>query len=142
MYLWLNIVFTSTTWDTVCSTVSLLWSYHTNFTVALRPNKNAKWDTRNPSSLRPPEVILDLKASLNQKADVWMLGCATFLLLTGEPLFEPQDNADHLARITKLTGETFDPAVWKRSSRYDEFFLPSGKQLLISQHVPSLTMHR
>ena len=59
-----------------------------------------------------------------------MLGCATFLLLTGEPLFtpEPKDDADHLARITKLTGETFDPAVWKGSSRYDEFFDPSGKQ--------------
>jgi len=85
-----------------------------------------------------------LKASLNQKADVWMLGCATFLLLTGEPLFtpEPQDDAGHLARITKLTGETFDPAAWKGSSRYDEFFLPSGKQLLTCQHVPSLTMHR
>ena len=61
-----------------------------------------------------------------------MLGCATFLLLTGEPLFAPevQDDADHLSRIMKLTGETFDPSAWKGSSRYDEFFLPSGEQFL------------
>lgn len=27
----------------------------------------------------------------------------------------------------KLTGETFDPAIWKESTRYDEFFLASGQ---------------
>ncbi|KIM41668.1 hypothetical protein M413DRAFT_27272 [Hebeloma cylindrosporum] len=103
--------------------------YLNNFGHAWRPSKNAKWYTGNPSSLGPPEVILGLKAFLNQRVDVWMLGCPTFLLLTGEQLFtpEPQDDADHLARIMKLAGETFDPAICKESTRHDEFFLASGQ---------------
>ena len=64
-----------------------------------------------------------------------MLGCATFLLLTGESLFSPEakGDTDYLARITQLTGETFDAVEWKKSSHYDEFFLQSGKLL----HLPT-----
>ena len=105
----------------------------TNFIAARRVNKKARWCAQNPSSLRPPEVIFG--NSLTQKVDVWMLGCATFLLLTGESLFssEPQGDIDYLAGITQLTGETFDAVGWKESSRYDKFFLQSGKLLLTCQ---------
>lgn len=74
-----------------------------------------------------------------------MLGCTTFLLLTGESLFSPEakDDSDHLACIKSLTGETFDSTSWKGLSRFDEFFLQSGKQPCHRQIVsPTLTMRR
>ena len=110
----------------------------TNFIAVQRVNKKARWSTQNPSSLRPPEVILG--SSLTQKVNVWMLGCATFLLLTGESLFppEPQGDTDYLARIKQVTGKTFDTVVWKELSRYNEFFLQSGKCFSPVNAVPPL----
>jgi hypothetical protein len=56
-----------------------------------------------------------------------MLGCVTFLLLTGKSLFVEEDDAAHLARISALTGQSFDADVWKKSARYEASFLPSGR---------------
>ena len=133
--------YTSTTWATVCLAGWFLGHLLTTNCIAVQHvNKKARWWAQNPSSLRPPEVIFG--TSLTQKVDVWMLGCATFLLLTGESLFspEPQSDADYLARITQLTGESFDAVVWKGSSRYDEFFLQSGKLLLTCQRCPRVPL--
>lgn len=54
---------------------------------------------------RPPDV--NFETSLSRKVDIWMLGCQLRLVLTGSSLFspEPQDDTDHLARNTQLTGE-------------------------------------
>ena len=122
--------------STTSATVRLLLvfgfssSHPLNPIAVQRVNKKARWAAQNPLSLRPPEVILG-SSPLSQKVDIWMLGCAAFLLLTGESLFSPesQSDADHLARIAQLTGESFDAVVWKESSRYDEFFDQSGKLL-------------
>lgn len=71
-------------------------------------NKKAWWCAQNPSSLRPPEVILGTSLSKSRCLDVG---------LTGESLSfpEPQGDTDYLTRVTQLTGETFDAVVWKES---------------------------
>lgn len=59
---------------------------------------------------RAPEVILRHK-SWGASADVWLIGCLIFELITGDFLFDPHDGAnfskdeDHMAQIIELLGE-------------------------------------
>lgn len=57
-------------WEDARIAASPYMIYLNNFGHAWRPSKNAKSYTGKPSSLRPPEVILGLKAFLNQRVDV------------------------------------------------------------------------
>lgn len=59
---------------------------------------------------RAPEVLLKYK-SWGASADVWLIGCLIFELITGDFLFDPHDGAtftkdeDHMAQIIELLGE-------------------------------------
>lgn len=59
---------------------------------------------------RAPEVILRHK-SWGASADVWLIGCLIFELITGDFLFDPHDGSnftkdeDHMAQIVELLGE-------------------------------------
>lgn len=58
---------------------------------------------------RSPEVIIG--CSYHTSTDIWSLGCIVFELLTGDYLFDPQENGkytkddDHLAQIIELQGD-------------------------------------
>ncbi|KAF8062421.1 kinase-like domain-containing protein [Lyophyllum atratum] len=87
--------------------------------------KDASWDTSVDPSLRPPEVILG--TGFDIKIDTWMLGCATYYLLTGRPLFEEGlDDIQHLARMQAITEDFLDPAISLKSKRVKEFFDADG----------------
>ncbi|KAF8056921.1 kinase-like domain-containing protein [Lyophyllum atratum] len=87
--------------------------------------KDASWDTSVDPSLRPPEVILG--TGFDIKVDTWMLGCATYYLLTGRPLFEEGlDDIQHLARMQAITEDFLDPAISLKSKRVKEFFDADG----------------
>lgn len=78
---------------------------------------------------RAPEIILGL--NINEKIDIWSIGCIAFELYTGNILFDPsKDNKysrdfHHLYLIEELLGNLPDYMV-KKSPRKKEFFNKRG----------------
>jgi serine/threonine-protein kinase SRPK3 len=78
---------------------------------------------------RSPEVILE--SGVDEKCDIWSVGCLIFELLTGQILFDPEKkvrfNRDrsHLYQIVNLRGQIPKKLV-KRSAKRDVFFKRSG----------------
>ncbi|KAF8062442.1 kinase-like domain-containing protein [Lyophyllum atratum] len=88
-------------------------------------SKKAAWDTSLNPCLRPPEVILGIE--YDTKVDIWMLGCATYHLLTGKPLFpDGLTETEHLARMYAIAGDVFSTAMATKSKRQNEFFNAVG----------------
>lgn len=112
-------------WDDDLTSVANYGIHLSNVGHAKLVGKDASWDTSVDPSLRPPEVIL--ATGMDAKTDIWMLGCATYHLLTGMPLF-PQglDDTEHLARILAITGDFFKTSTAQNSKRVDEFFDADG----------------
>ncbi|KIM37703.1 hypothetical protein M413DRAFT_253840 [Hebeloma cylindrosporum] len=71
------------TWETKADDIA-----YTEFTLAnfahARQTTAIALDT--PKNIQPPEALTGGKIGL--KSDVWTLGCTTYLLLTGKPLFD------------------------------------------------------
>ncbi|KAF5323173.1 hypothetical protein D9619_013736 [Psilocybe cf. subviscida] len=66
--------------------------------------------------LRPPEVIIE--TSFDTKVDIWMLGCAAFELISGEPLVPPEkteDEGDQLAWLQAMTKDVIKREMALRS---------------------------
>lgn len=71
---------------------------------------------------RAPEIILNLKYGYG--CDIWSLGCMIYELLTGSPLFEPEENElnkdiNHLFLMEKLLGPI--PIEMKKLSNRSHF---------------------
>ncbi|KAJ3527157.1 hypothetical protein NMY22_g9889 [Coprinellus aureogranulatus] len=106
-----------------------------------------KWSGKQPTTtvlpplaLRSPEVIIG--SDFGPGVDIWALGCLTFELLVGEPLFTPACKGnertleeDILAQIFSTTGQRFRSATLGRAQRKDRFLDAEGTlphQLAIS----------
>lgn len=112
-------------WDDDLSSVANYGIHLSNLGHAKIVGKDVSWDTGVDPSLRPPEVIL--ATGMDAKADIWMLGCATYHLLTGTPLFsQGLNDIEHLARILAITGDSFKIATAQKSKRLSEFFDADG----------------
>ncbi|KAF8062423.1 kinase-like domain-containing protein [Lyophyllum atratum] len=112
-------------WDDDNFNVANYAIYLNNLGHGNESNRDASWDTSVDPSLRPPEVILG--TGFDIKVDTWMLGCATYYLLTGRPLFqEGLDDIQHLARMQAITEDFLDPAISLKSKRVKEFFDADG----------------
>lgn len=78
---------------------------------------------------RAPEVIME--CPIDDKCDVWSLGCVLYELITGEILFDPSKtrrfNRDrcHLKNIIELCG-SIPTYMMSQSKRYSYFFQKSG----------------
>jgi serine/threonine protein kinase len=80
---------------------------------------------------RPPENIIT--QNYNTKADIWVIGCILYELVTGFPLFDfertlndNEKNRDHLYQMFKIMG-SMNQNMIDRSDFYDEFFNYKGK---------------
>lgn len=75
---------------------------------------------------RAPEVILG--HAWGALADVWLVGCLVFELLTGDYLFDPRDSPDftkdddHLAQVMELLGAFPLPLYLSQCDRAERFF--------------------
>ncbi|KAH9474487.1 Serine/threonine-protein kinase SRPK [Psilocybe cubensis] len=81
----------------------------------------------NYVALRPPETIIE--TSYDSKVDIWMLGCAVYQLLTGDPLVLPEkteDEGDHLAWIQAMVQDRFKRELAIRSPVRECFFAEDG----------------
>lgn len=56
----------------------------------------------NTKNYRAPEVLLGM--NWDGKSDVWCVGCMAVEMLTGNLLFEPDNEGDHLVMIEKACG--------------------------------------
>ncbi|KAF8955829.1 kinase-like domain-containing protein [Flammula alnicola] len=94
-----------------------------NFGHAQKKTSSPTWEkSRMDKSLRPPEVILGLPYSL--KVDVWMLGCATYYMLTGKPLVPEEKAADDgvmLGWLIAMSGGRIPPEVALKSKKAEYF---------------------
>ncbi|KDR85808.1 hypothetical protein GALMADRAFT_234899 [Galerina marginata CBS 339.88] len=102
--------------------------YLSNVGHAQSIRNNPTWEktSANPA-LRPPEVILG--TDFNIKTDIWMLGCATYQLLTGEPLVPAaiaEDDNDQLGWVMGLTRDRIKEAIALKSKNRDDFFTDEG----------------
>ncbi|KAF8056922.1 kinase-like domain-containing protein [Lyophyllum atratum] len=112
-------------WDDEFEAIANYGIYLNNVGHARMVSKKAAWDTSLDPCLRPPEVILG--TGYDTKVDTWMLGCATYHLLTGKPLFpDGLSDAEHLARMLAIAGDLFSTAMAKKSKRLNEFFDADG----------------
>lgn len=95
---------------------------------------------------RAPEVIMGY--NMNEKVDIWSIGCIVYELLTGSILFDPDKDEkytrdfNHLYLIEELFGKIPSSMV-KKSSRKQEFFdkkcnLKCGKieKLNLEKEIP------
>ena len=79
---------------------------------------------------RAPEIVLDL--TYGYSCDIWSLGCVIFELLTGFPLFEPNEeplNKDihHVYLFEKLLGPI--PFTMKKKSKRSKFLFDKNRIL-------------
>ncbi|KAJ9453919.1 Serine/threonine-protein kinase ppk5 [Diplonema papillatum] len=65
---------------------------------------------------RPPELFLKDEPSGN--ADAWSLSCLAFELLTGDTLFSPSSEAEHVEQIVELLGNPSPALVCGRMTDY------------------------
>lgn len=88
-------------------------------------NKYGDLQTRH---YRSPEIIL--RHNINEKSDIWAVGCTFFELLTGEVLFDPNKNdgittdRQHLYDFQKVLGNL--PDYLKTSRKRSVFFRTDG----------------
>lgn len=74
---------------------------------------------------RAPEVLL--KCKINERCDVWSVGCTIYELLTGDMLFEPHHltgsnrNREHLHEIQQKIGQ-IPQNIITQSTKMDRFF--------------------
>ena len=65
-------------------------------------------DTVGTSYYLAPEV---LAKSYDERCDVWSIGCILYILLSGKPPFDGQEDADITAKVKtgryKMTGESW-----------------------------------
>lgn len=85
------------TWESQADDIAYATFYLANFAHA-RQTTATTLDT--PKNVQPPEALTGGK--IDFKSDVWALGCATYLLLTGKPLFD----ASYVASPVKVAQET------------------------------------
>ncbi|KAF8056956.1 kinase-like domain-containing protein [Lyophyllum atratum] len=112
-------------WDDGFEHIANYGIYLSNVGHARMASKKAAWDTSLDPCLRPPEVILGME--YDTKVDIWMLGCATYHLLTGKPLFpDGLSETEHLARMYAIAGDVFSTAMATKSKRQNEFFNAVG----------------
>ena len=78
---------------------------------------------------RAPEVILE--GPLDDKCDIWSLGCVLYELVTGELLFDPSKtlrfnrDRNHLKNIIEMCGPV-PTHLLSQCKRYNYFFQKSG----------------
>lgn len=83
---------------------------------------------------RAPEIILR-HGTWGALADVWLVGCLIFELLTGDYLFDPHDgqsfdkDEDHLAQVIELLGE-FPSATYLLNCENTDRFFETPKSLV------------
>lgn len=76
---------------------------------------------------RAPEILLKHN-SWGASADVWLIGCLIFELITGDFLFDPHDGStftkdeDHMAQIIELLGEFPSVDYLSQCQKASEFF--------------------
>ena len=73
-----------------------------DFGSAMSAEKNC-YGTINTRQYRAPEVILQC-SEINNKSDIWSIGCILYELYTGELLFPVHDDEEHLCLIQKSCG--------------------------------------
>jgi len=102
--------------------------YLNNVAHSQTKRSNPTWEKLHADpSLRPPEVILG--TSFDNKIDIWMLGCATYQLLTGQPLVAPdvtEDDSEQLGWVMAMAGDRVKETIALKSARRDEFFNADG----------------
>ncbi|KIM40683.1 hypothetical protein M413DRAFT_72947 [Hebeloma cylindrosporum] len=91
--------------------------YLSNYSHARIVSENVTLDTQ--SNFLPPEASLE-GASIGTKADIWMLGCTIYALLTGRDLFENPPGTLSPGELDKvLAGIRPDLSATKAMSRDD-----------------------
>ncbi|GAB5371403.1 hypothetical protein AAMO2058_001577000 [Amorphochlora amoebiformis] len=111
-------------------------TYHEGAEVKICDLGNAVYEAKDVESIistrqyRSPEVILG--RSFDRKSDIWSLGCIIFEMLTGDYLFDPDEETrgvsrdeHHLQLMIELLGEL--PKEWVKDRKYShEFFTYDG----------------
>jgi len=115
-------------WNDSRSTIYSSSIYLNNVAHSQWTRGNPTWEkAKGDVALRPPEVILG--TAFNIKVDTWMLGCAAYQLLTGEPLVPSkmtEDDNDQLAWMMAMAGDCVNKTMALESERRDEFFYEDG----------------
>jgi len=73
---------------------------------------------------RPPEVLMNIGWSY--PCDIWAVGCILLEMYTGQVIFAPRDDYEHLAMIEKVISPI--PSKMGRQARFEAktYFYPNG----------------
>ena len=89
-----------------------------DFGSAIRIDKNKKsFGTINTRQYRGPEVILQCCA-IDEKTDIWSIGCILYELYTGDLLFPTHNNEEQLCLFQKACGHYPEWMVKRASSKH------------------------
>jgi len=66
---------------------------------------------------RPPEVVIGLP--FNQKIDIWAVGCILYECYVGHFLFQPKNEAEHLAQMEHILNKYFPKDMAKAACTLD-----------------------
>jgi len=119
-----------------------------NIAMKLADFGHAQWldckltDEISSIELRAPETVI--YHPWDEKVDIWAVGCLTFQLLTGKPLFNPKNDPrgrfsaddEHLLHMMQLTGQTFQAGMLNASAKAGEFFESNGNLSRITGALP------
>ncbi|KAI5460743.1 kinase-like domain-containing protein [Mariannaea sp. PMI_226] len=88
------------TWESKADDIAYTIFSLANFAHA-RQSTAQSLDT--PKNIQPPEALTG--ANIDLKSDVWTLGCTTYLLLTGQPLFDDSYVASPISVAKETLGK-------------------------------------